>query len=385
MVMISRAVLAETLAELVRTPSVNPDLVPGSSGEGQIAGFIARKLAQLPGVEVEVQELTAGRSNVVAAVGRGAGKTLMLNGHTDTVGTEAMEQPFEPVIDQDRLHGRGSFDMKASLAGIMHVIEVLSADPGFGGRVVATFVADEEYASIGTQAICERIAHWSPDAAIVTEPTALEVSVAHKGFVWSEIVTRGRAAHGSRPDLGIDAIAHMGRVLVALEQHARELAARPAHQYVGQPSIHASIISGGLELSTYPDRCSLQVERRTIPGETAEHVFREQQAILDGLAAQDADFNAELQMGLVREPFESPTDAAIVGVLSSVLRRNGLPVKYAGESGWMDSALLNAAGVPTVIFGPDGDGAHAADEWVDLSSLATFANVLLETIYEFCR
>lgn len=384
-IQIDRDRLVQTLADIVRIPSINPDLNPGAGGEADLANWIAERLRQTPGIEVELQDAGNGRPNVIATVGNGNGRTLMLNGHIDTVGVAGMEAPFDPVIEGNRLYGRGSSDMKNAVAAMIVLLEEFALAGDLPGRVVATFVVDEEYASIGTQAICREIDRWQPDAALVLEPTGLDISIAHKGFVWATITTTGHAAHGSQYQSGIDAIAHMGRVIVGIEDLANELVSREPHRHVGPPSLHASTIRGGQELSSYPDSCVLEIERRTIPGETAEQVEAELQAILDRLASQDPQFNARLEMGLVRYPFEVAEDAAIVAVTNRhVEARVGKPATLSGGMGWMDSALLADAGVETAIFGPDGDGAHAIVEWADLDVLYDFTVILADVVRDFC-
>jgi acetylornithine deacetylase len=373
--------LADLLSRLVAIDSVNPDLVLGGAGEGEIAAFVADWLSEA-GLEVVLQETAPGRPNVVAAVrGAGGGRSLMLNAHLDTVGYAGMERPLAPSVEGNRLYGRGAFDMKGSLAAIMLAAAELAKDPP-RGHVLITAVTDEEYASIGTQAIAGA---WRADAAIVTEPTGLDVCVAHKGFVWLDVETRGVAAHGSRPDLGLDAIAKMGKILVGIEQLDRALRAAPTHPLLSSGSIHASLIEGGIELSTYPDRCRLQVERRTIPGETVDLVERQITGLIDGIAASDPDVKATVTRGLAREPFEVGADEPIVQILRRhAAKVTGRDPAVIGETGWMDSALLSAAGIPTVIFGPDGDGAHAAVEWVDLDHVEQCRQIYLAVAREFC-
>ena len=386
MTQIDRARLTETLAEIVRIPSINPDLNPGADGEAELANAIAARLRQTPGIDVEIQDAGNSRPNVIATVGNGAGRTLMLNGHIDTVGVAGMEDPFSGIVEGNRLYGRGAFDMKNAVAGVIVLLEALAGDESFAGKVVATFVVDEEYASIGTQAICREIDRWKPDAALVLEPTGLKIDIAHKGFVWATITTTGRAEHGSRYQDGIDAISHMGRVIVKLEELSHQLVKRTPHRIVGPPSLHASTIRGGQELSSYPDSCVLEIERRTIPGETANQVEAEFQQILNSLAAEDPQFKATLDIELVREPFEIAEDAEIVkAVRRQVVKHVGSEPKITGGAAWMDSALLSAAGVPTAIIGPGGDGAHAMVEWADLDSLYDFTVILAGVVREFCK
>lgn len=369
------------LQDLVRIDSVNPDLVPGGAGEREIAGFIAGWLAKA-GVEVETDEPQPGRISVVGRVrGTGGGRSLMLNAHVDTVGVAGMQNPHQPVIEGNRLYGRGSYDMKGGLAAIL-MTAATALGQRWRGDLLVTAVCDEEYASIGTESILKR---WSGDAAIVTEPTALDVCVAHKGFAWVDIETRGVASHGSRPDLGVDAIAHMGRVLVGLEELNRELQSRVPHRLLGCASLHASLIDGGQELSSYPEVCRLSVERRTVPGERVEQVEQEFRGLLAGLTAADAKFKASMKTTFVREPFEVAQDEEIVSLLHREAGRQlGHEVPIVGSTPWMDAALTSSAGIPTVVFGPGGTGAHAVVEWVDLEQVRQCHEILHATAAQFC-
>jgi acetylornithine deacetylase len=370
----SPAEVENLVGDLVSIDSVNPALVPGGAGEAEIAGFISG-WAEAAGLDVEVMEPVPGRASVVAtAAGTGGGRSLMLNAHVDTVGVAGMAAPHEPRVEDGRLHGRGSYDMKGGLAACMLAAAAAAREP-LAGDVILTAVSDEEHSSIGVQSVLERV---RADACVVTEPTELRVCVAHKGFAWWRITARGRAAHGSRPDLGSDAIARMGQALGALTELDRGLESR-VHPLVGRASVHASLISGGQELSSYPESCVLEVERRTLPGETREDLERELRGLLDG-----GELDGEIT--LVREPFEVSPDDAIVGVV----RRQAAAVmgrepEIIGEPYWMDAAFTSAAGIPTVVFGPRGAGAHATDEWVDLASVRACAETLLATVAEFCR
>ncbi len=360
--------LFELLGDLVRIDSVNPELVPGGAGEAEIAHFVAGWLARA-GLEVELYEVAPGRPNVIGtARGSGGGRSLLLNAHTDTVGVEGMERPHEPVVSDGRLYGRGAYDMKAGLAAAMWAGAAAAREATLNGDVIVTAVVDEELASIGTESVAERV---RADAAIVTEPTELCVAVAHKGFVGFELETRGRAAHGSRPDLGIDAIARMGHALVGIEALDRSLRGRPGHELLGTGSIHASLIEGGQEFSSYPGRCLLTGERRTLPGETPTLVAGE----LRELAGE-----AEARVGIHRDAFEIDPGEPIV----ELVRRHAGEAKIVGMPFWADSGLLGAAGIPTVLFGPGGEGAHAVVEWVDLDQVGRCAEVLLAVAREFC-
>ncbi|MBX3011617.1 MAG: ArgE/DapE family deacylase [Caldilineaceae bacterium] len=373
--------LPQLLAALVAIDSVNPDLVPEAPGEAQLAHYVAEWLTAA-GLEVTLEEAAPGRPNVIGVVrGTGGGRSLMLNAHMDTVGVAGMTAPFIPRLEGNRLYGRGAYDMKGSLAACLLAAARAKA-MRLRGDVIVTAVADEEYASIGTAAIVQR---WHADAAIVTEPSHLNLCVAHRGFVWLEVETAGIAAHGSRPSLGVDAIAKMGHVLVALEALDQALRAAPTHGLLGSGSLHASLISGGQELSSYPAHCLLAVERRTVPGETPALVVGQIQAIVDRLAAADSQFKATVRTTLVRDPFEIAQDAPLVQLLQRQIEQQlgRVPTIY-GDQPWMDTAILATAGIPAVIFGPTGAGAHAVEEWVDLDSVAQCTDVLTATIQEFC-
>src|SRR3954453_12297788 len=299
--------VAALLADLVAVDSVNPSLVEGGAGETAIARFIA-DWAVANGLETRLLEEAPGRSSVlVTAKGTGGGRTLLLCGHTDTVNVEGMSDPHSPRIDGDRLWGRGAYDMKAGVAAALIAARDAAAR-GLAGDVVVAAVADEEHSSIGIQECLRAI---SADAAIVTEPTEMEVIVAHKGFVWAEVEVTGEAAHGSRPHLGVDAIVKMGPVLTALGQLDEQLAARE-HPLLGRGSVHASVIEGGVELSSYPGRCVLGLERRTLPGETEADIAREVAELIESARREDPQLVAEQRTLLVREPFEVDPDAEIV-------------------------------------------------------------------------
>lgn len=370
------------LEALVAIDSVNPSLVPGGAGEAGMARFVMAWCNER-GIAAEIDEAAPGRLSVIARVkGKPAGgRSLVLNAHLDTVGVAGMPDPFRARIENGRLHGRGSYDMKGSLAACMLALGDARASD-LSGDVILAAVADEEHASIGVQSVLKRL---TADAAIVTEPTALELCVAHKGFSWHEITTRGRAAHGSRPDLGIDGIAHMGRVLIRLEALQAELSARQAHPLLGHGSLHASLISGGQELSSYPETCTLAVERRMLPDESIENVESEFDAILRDLAAQGRQFHAEQRTTLVRPPFSVPANAPIVETVRDeaelLLGRRPATI---GAPFWMDAAFFAAAGIPTVVIGPDGAGAHSTDEWVDLQSVEKCRAILARTAQKFC-
>jgi acetylornithine deacetylase len=373
--------LTQLLAELVQINSTNPDLVADGVGERDIARHIAA-WADRHALESHFVEPIAGRSSVVVvARGTGGGASLLLNGHIDTVGVAGMADPFGARIKEGKLYGRGAYDMKGGVAASLWTA-AQAKERGLRGDVIVTCVADEEVASLGTQAVLET---WRAAAAIVTEPTELDLCVAHKGFVWWEVNVQGRAAHGSRPDLGIDAIAKAGQILSDIQALDRRLRAGPGHPLLSSGSVHVSLIRGGQEMSSYPESCAIGIERRTIPGESVAQVEAELQAILDAAGQRDPAFQATSRTTLVRDPFETPPDAEIV----ALVRRHAAKVtgeerRLYGDTPWMDAAFLSAANIPTVVFGPSGAGAHAVEEWADLESVQRCADTLLAVATEFC-
>jgi acetylornithine deacetylase len=374
---IDRDYLFSTLADLIRINSVNPTLAAGGGGEAEIGEYVATALKQL-GLDVRRFEPEPGRISVAGILkGSGGGKSLMLNAHYDTVGVEGMDDPFSAAVRDGKMFGRGAYDMKASLAAQMAGVKALSGAK-LRGDVVIAAVADEEYGSLGTM---DLIQHIKTDAAIVTEPTAVQICLAHKGYLWIEVETKGRAAHGSRFEQGIDANMRMGRFLAELDRLEQDLRARPPHPLVGPPSLHAAMLHGGDGLSTYAASCKLQIERRTVPGETESQVVRELQSIVDRLS-----LDATVRAYFVRDPFEVPRDASIVRALDRASRNVlGSTPNYMGDTPWMDAALLQAAGIETVVMGPAGGGAHAAVEWVEMESVAQMAAILAETALEYCK
>jgi acetylornithine deacetylase len=380
---IDRKYTLETLARLVQTNSINPTLSPGAPGEREIAAFIADSLRKC-GLTVETYEPAPGRTSVLGRLsGSGGGSSLMLNAHCDTVDVAGMAEPFSGAIRDGKLYGRGAYDMKGSLAACMAAAKALK-DSGtpLRGDVLVAAVADEEYGSLGTS---DLLTHIRVDGAIVTEPTALEVCLAHKGYLWIEVSVTGRAAHGSKFESGIDANMKMGQFLAKLSDLERDLRARPPHPLVGPPSLHAAMLSGGTGLSTYSPSSTLQIERRTVPGETEAQAVAEIQAIVDSLAAPDADFHAAVRPFFVRDPFEVAANARIVQAVDRAVQKvRGRAPAHIGDTPWMDAALLQAAGVETVVCGAAGAGAHSDVEWVDVESVIHLAEILAEAAVDYC-
>jgi acetylornithine deacetylase/succinyl-diaminopimelate desuccinylase-like protein len=372
-------VTLEILRDLIAIDSVNPSLVPGGAGEAAIAAYVVEALRKMR-IDAVLQEAAPGRPNVIAVIeGRRRGRSLMLCGHSDTVGVEGMSAPFDPVERGGRMYGRGAQDMKGGVAAILGAARTIAESGLEAGSVILAIVADEEYASIGAEAL---VREWSADAAVVTEPTDLAIGVGHKGFEWVEVSTEGVAAHGSRPDEGVDAIARMGRFLGRLEELQSALARRP-HPLLGAPSVHASLIHGGRELSSYPDRCTLQLERRIVEGERPEIALEETREILDSLQASDAKFRATARFLFGRRPYVTPPDHPLPRLTREALGARETTI--GAMTFWTDAAILGAAGTPSIVFGPGGAGLHSIEEYVRVDEVLACQDALVALARGFCE
>ncbi|MBI2220232.1 MAG: M20/M25/M40 family metallo-hydrolase [Acidobacteria bacterium] len=374
---VNRDLVIDAVRTLVRVPSVNPTIAPDEgTGEAAVAAA-ARDWLAAHGVRAWLEEAAPGRPNAVAEIGAAAGPALVFCAHLDTVGTRGMTiPPFEPRIEGGRLYGRGSYDMKGSAGAIMAAAVALSRD-NFGGRVLLALVADEEDASAGASDFVKR---HPADACIVTEPSEGQLVLAHKGFAWAEIVTRGEAAHGSRWDLGVSAVGRMGRIITALEDFDRRELRGRTHALVGPASMHCAMIAGGSGMSTYAPECRLKIERRTIPGETPAQVLDELRAV-----AAAAGEQADVSLLFERPPLVCNRDDDVVScVRDAATHVTGREPREIGVAYWMDAAIFAEAGIPTVNYGPAGEGAHADVEWVDIGSVITTARVLIESARRFC-
>jgi acetylornithine deacetylase len=368
---------------LVEVDSRNPSLVGGAPGERAAAELLAHVL-EAWGFRVELQEVVPNRPNVVARIGSPGARSLMFNGHLDVVGVEGMvHSPFTAIAREGRLYGRGSADMKSGIAAMCAAAARAAVDEGLEGEVIIAAVIDEEYESLGTQHLIA--SGVRADAAIVTEPTGLAIMPAHRGFVWTQVTVRGRAAHGSRWDIGVDAIRHAGLLLAELDRiDADELPTR-SHPLLGRPSLHASLIEGGTGMSTYPDQCTLKLERRTIPGETTQAVLDELRGACDSVRRRHPSFDADVALLVAQGPSDVSSDAPLVRSLGQALESTGEHVRIEGMSAWTDCALLNEAGIPAICFGPGDIGlAHAAEEYVPLREIERATDVLARLARLWC-
>ncbi len=367
---------------LIQIDSRNPTLAPDSPGEGDCARALASILDDW-GFTVRLIDAVPGRPNVVARLGPPDAPALMFNGHLDVVSVEGMmHEPFAAEVRGNRIYGRGSADMKGGVAA-MCAAALKGASPDSARQILVTAVVDEEYESLGMRAVLA--AGVVADAAIITEPTRLAICPAHRGFVWIDVAFRGRAAHGSRYDLGVDAITHAGLLLAELESLERTREKDTQHPLLGRGSLHASKIQGGVGMSTYPETCNLSIERRTLPGESVEKALKEITDSCASLRSRQAHFDARVTLSTTQLPSDVPLESPIVKRLRGALEREKLPVRIEGLSAWTDAALLNEAGIPTICFGPgDIALAHAAEEYVPITEIETATRVLTRVVREWC-
>ena len=375
--MIPRADAVALTRALTRIDSRNPTLVPGGPGEAPVAAFLSEVLADW-GFEVELSRDVPGRPNLIARIGTKSSPALMFAGHLDTVGVEGMvHPPFDAEIRDNRIYGRGATDMKSGIAAMCSAA-ALAADmlnSSTARQIIIAAVSDEEYASLGMRALVA--SGVKADAAILTEPTRLAICPAHRGFIWIEIEFTGRAAHGSRYDIGVDAIRHAGLVLAELDRLENDVLPRKTHRLLGRGSLHASSIEGGSGLSTYPDRCVLIIERRTLPGDTEETAMNEVREACDRVRATRPSLSAQIRLIESQLPSDVSVDAPVVGMLRSAMVAEGLDVSVEGMSAWTDAAILNGAGIPAICFGPgDISLAHAAEEFVSIAEIEQATAIL---------
>jgi len=359
---------------LVAVDSRNPSLAADGPGEAACARLLAETLRAWE-FRVELQETARGRPNVVARVGPAGGAALMFNGHLDTVGFEGLTHAPLGEERDGRLYGRGSADMKGGVAAMCAAAARAAASGSLQSEIVIAAVTDEEFSSLGTRALLD--GGVRADACVVTEPTRLAIMPAHRGFAWLTLIVHGRAAHGSRYDVGVDAIRLAALVLAELDAYEYAELVTRTHPLLGRASLHASLVEGGIGISTYPDRCTVRIERRTLPGETGEDALRELEDAIARVRARRPELRTETRIDLAMPPSDVSPAAPVVRALDGAVRDAGVTPRLEGMSAWTDCALLNAAGIPAVCFGPGDIGvAHAATEWIELAEVERATDVL---------
>ena len=375
---------AELTAALIAIDSRNPTLVPGAPGEHEAAIFMARLLESWA-FRVVLQQVVPGRFNVIATSGSttSGAKSLILNGHLDVVGVDGMSHPpFTPDVKAGRMYGRGSADMKSGIAAMCVAARNATA-AGIAGELIITLVVDEEFESLGTRALIA--SGVRADAAILTEPTGLALCPAHRGFVWARLNVHGRAAHGSRYDIGVDAITHAALIVAEMDRMQRATMGNRTHPLLGRGSLHASTISGGMGLSTYPDLCTVEIERRTLPGDASDTLLEEIEAATRVVRKLYPELRTDVSITTAQSASDVSQDAPVMTAMRACLVLENLPVRVEGMSAWTDAALLNEAGIPAICFGPgDISLAHSATEYVPLAEVESATAVLAHFIRDWC-
>jgi acetylornithine deacetylase/succinyl-diaminopimelate desuccinylase-like protein len=383
--MITEDAAKALLADLVRIESVTPWLIPDGSGERAVAEAMAAWVSDLP-LEASIEEIQPGRVNLVVRLpGKGGGLTLGINAHADTVGyANWADRALSPVTDGDRMIGLGVADDKSGCAAALLALRSLvESGTRLRGDLLVACVADEEGVSIGTEDLVER---YAMDASVVIEPDGLpNAIVEHQGFGWIDVIVYGRAAHGSAPEQGIDAIVHMGEVVRRLDRVDREVYAGTSGSRNGKTVFHTGTIEGGTDYATYPSRAVLGIEIGTQPGEHLSDRVREIEAIFAELSEELAGFRGEVVVKLDREPFRAEGHEELLSALDAAATDViGRPFDQQGLNAWTDAGLMQAAGIPTVLIGSAGGNFHAPDEWASISELAQLANIVAGPASRFC-
>ncbi|CAG8024213.1 unnamed protein product [Penicillium olsonii] len=371
----------------IDSSNVTLSATPGA-GEAQIADYLTAWLNHR-GIENHRIETVAGRPSVVGVIrGSGGGKSLMLNGHIDTVSLNSYEKEplsghFGERDGRQVIYGRGALDMKSGLAAEMAALASIKArDVPLRGDVIFAAVSDEEDASQGTQDLIA--AGWRADGAVIPEPTNRVLICAHKGFVWVEVDILGTAAHGSDPASGVDSILQAAWFINALEDYQSRL---PVDEIIGSASLHCGLIKGGEEPSSYPAKCTVTVEFRTVPAQNEETIIQDMKELLSKIAESKPTFKyAEPRVTLSRPsqklPFEHPLVQQAAAIATDVYDH---PTHIDSMAIWCDAALLGAVGIPTIVIGPAGEGLHAKEEWVDVESIRETEQIFVRLISEFCQ
>jgi acetylornithine deacetylase len=390
--------VTKLLRQMVRIESVNHDLVPGGSGEKKVAEFTASYMNDA-GLEAHVQKTGPGHYNAIGILrGTGGGKNLLIDAHLDTVTVEDMKKPFSGKVEDGKLFGRGAADDKGGVAAAVEAaIAIKEAGIRLAGDLIVAGVSGEEYASEGSEAFIAAYKEHA-DGCIIGEPSRISqglylgVGVGSGGYVWIDYITRGKRAHGSLYRDGVDAIDAMRFVMDQLSILKEQLIEREPYinPYANiaacwKPSLHCSLVSGGLDLATYPDFCKLSVERRTVYGETFEQVRREVDQVLADAKKAHPELQAEAKILFERNPWQAEKGALLDILLEEVQELTGRSPLVYSVGGWDDGAIASAAGIPTAVFGPSGNDWHGPNEYVDLTSLYKCARGMADVAIRFCK
>jgi len=381
----------QILRDLIAIPSVNPmRSESGEAVERGVADYIESALRRAS-IDCERQEVIKGRENVIAIVHPSSGGSesqqngLMLNSHMDTVPVANMTiDPFDPVMRDGRIYGRGSCDAKGSIAAMLASIIAHANRPVRSRPIVFAAMVDEEFSFAGSWKLIER--NWPVSAAVVGEPTRLASVIAHKGVARWRIKVRGVSAHAAVPHLGHNAIYDGARVALALEAYAAELAKRPAHQLLGYPTLNVGRVAGGQAVNMVPDICEFEIDRRLLPGEDGNEVIRDCQDWIRNQIGEDISLIVE-DAFLDDPPLDTPRDAMIVKAVDQAhLAALGRPSSIEGAHYGTDGSKLARAGIETVVCGPgDIAQAHIKAEFVEIDQVEQAVRLYDNLIMHFAN
>jgi acetylornithine deacetylase/succinyl-diaminopimelate desuccinylase family protein len=373
--------LTQTLSDLVSINSVNPAYALGQP-EKQIQQYVHR-FFETHGFELFAQHVMPERENVIARLpGRNSSRRIIFEAHCDTAGIEGMDAPFSPAVRDGRMYGRGTCDTKACLAGMMWAI----ADLKHSGKVPKCDVwmvsaVDEEHGCRGVLRLRENL---QADAAVVGEPTRMRMVVASKGCLRARIAVFGRAAHSSKPELGVNAITQMARLITEMEKDSERLTSRK-HALVGSPTLNIGLIEGGTQVNVVPAACTIVFDRRLIPGEDPDTIAAGYRELLERFQAANPELKAEMEEPLLRDwPLETPLRSNIVRCVGQILEASGFDAEPCGVPFGSDASKLAQLDIETIILGPGNiDDAHTPDESVDLAQFEQAFEVYRKIMLEF--
>lgn len=370
--------VVELTSALVAIDSVSPSLVPGAAGEAVVAAAVAERL-EAAGFAVRTVGAPERPSVIAISEGSRPGRTVVLNGHLDTVGVDGMASPFAARTEGERMSGRGTSDMKGGVAGLIVAAEALARDDA-PGRLIVALVADEEDGSIGATEVLESLHGERMDVCLIAEPTWLDLAVAHRGYAVVRVEITGRGAHSSQPEEAIDVMPAMTRLLAGVAGRDAELREAPPHPLLSHGSLMATVARAGVAPFTVAARAEVLIERRTLPGEPADVALAEVQALVDGIGGP---VTWTVEQVIERRAWQADTDGPAAELMESLFAALPEKPERTGAPYWMESALWQEAGVPTVVCGPAGGGLHAVDEWVDLAQLRAFPVAVADAVGRF--
>ena len=379
--------LVQDLSEMIAIASVNPFDAPASPGhrEQEFADHYQKCLDDL-GLETDRREVVDGRPNVWGRLkGRGSGPTVMLAGHMDTVGVEGYDNPFEPVVADGRVYGRGACDMKAALTCYLEVVRCLQQSGSeLEGDLLIVGLCDEEHVMIGSSDYGRN--GPTADFGIVGEPSELKLCPAHKGQLGVFFRTRGKAVHSSVPEKGVNAIEHMGEVIHAFATYNADLqnAADP-HPLCGTGRFSMNVIRGGDIVSAVADFCEMEVDRRYLPGETVDQIVTDYRERLDALAKKIPNFAYEVSAPTLDvKPLDTPKESVLVSAVKEAADEAlGRPVEIAAFPGGTDAPNLK---IPCVILGPGSlEQAHSLNEFVEIRQMVDATSIYLGAVQRLCN